>query len=104
MTVFSLPADMSFDTSLVLLISLGFTYSIGISCIFQAYRIASPSSIAPFEYILILYALFLGWIIWGDTIDLHSIIGLVLIVGAGLYTFAREIKRKRLVSVQKPLR
>ena len=46
----------------------------------------------------------LGWIIWGDTIDLQSVIGLTLIIGGGLYTFAREIKRKRLVSVQKPLR
>ena len=96
--------NISFDTSLVLLISLGFTFSIGISFIFQAYRIASPSNIAPFEYILILYALLLGWIIWRDIIDLQSTIGLALIVGAGLYTFAREIKHKRLVSVQKPLR
>ena len=96
--------DISFDTSLVLLISTGFTFTIGISFIFQAYRIASPSNIAPFEYILILYALLFGWIIWRDIIDLQSTIGLVLIVGAGLYTFAREIKRKRLVSVQKPLR
>ena len=96
--------DISFDTSLVLLISLGFTFSIGISFIFQAYRIAYPASIASFEYILILYALLLGWIIWRDTIDLQSTIGLTLIVGAGLYTFAREIKNKRLVSVQKPLR
>ena len=96
--------DISFDTSLALLISLGFTFSIGISSIFQAYRIASPSNIAPFEYILILYALLLGWIIWRDIIDLQSTIGLVLIVGAGLYTFTREIKRKRLISVQKPLR
>jgi drug/metabolite transporter (DMT)-like permease len=48
--------------------------------------------------------MFLGWIIWGDTIDLQSVIGLTLIVGGGLYTFSREIKRKRPVSVQKPLR
>ena len=96
--------DISLDTSLVLLISLGFTFSIGISFIFQAYRIASPSNIAPFEYILILYALLLGWIIWRDIIDLQNTIGMALIVGAGLYTFTREIKRKRLVSVQKSLR
>ena len=96
--------EISFDTSLALLIVIGFSYSIGISFIFHAYRIASPASIAPFEYILILYAMLLGWIIWGDTIDLQSVIGLTLIVGGGLYTFSREIKRKRLVSVQKPLR
>ena len=96
--------EISFDTSLALLIVVGFSYSIGISFIFHAYRIASPASIAPFEYILILYAMFLGWIIWGDVIDLQSVIGLTLIVGGGLYTFSREIKRKRLVSVQKPLR
>ena len=39
-----------------------------------------------------------------DSIDLQSVIGLTLIVGGGLYTFSREIKRKRPVSVQKPLR
>ena len=96
--------EISFDTSLAILIVIGFSYSIGISFIFHAYRIASPTSIAPFEYILILYAILLGWIIWGDIIDLQSVIGLTLIVGAGLYTFAREVKHKRLVSVQKPLR
>ena len=67
--------EISFDTSLALLIVVGFSYSIGISFIFHAYRIASPASIAPFEYILILYAMFLGWIIWGDIIDLQSVIG-----------------------------
>jgi drug/metabolite transporter (DMT)-like permease len=96
--------EISFDTSLALLIVIGFSYSIGISFIFHAYRIASPASIAPFEYILIFYAMLLGWIIWRDAIDLQSVIGLTLIVGGGLYTFFREIKRKRLVSVQKPLR
>jgi S-adenosylmethionine uptake transporter len=95
---------ISFDFSLALLIVIGFTFSIGISFIFQAYRIASPAIIAPFEYILILYAILFSWIIWGDTIDLRSVIGLILIVGGGLYTFTREIKHKRLVSVQKPLR
>ena len=95
--------EISFDTSLSLLLLIGFSYSIGISFIFHAYRIASPASIAPFEYILIFYAMFLGWIIWGDSIDLQSVIGLTLIVGGGLYTFFREIKSKRLVSAIKPL-
>jgi len=86
--------EISFNSSLVLLIAIGFAFSIGILLLFHAYRIASPPNIAPFEYILIIYALLLSWIIWGDTIDLRSLIGLVLIIGGGFYTFVNEIKSK----------
>ncbi len=85
---------ISFDTSLILLIVIGFAFSICILFLFHAYRIAFPPNIAPYEYTLIVYALFFSWIIWGDTINLKSIIGLLFIVGGGLYTFAIEINKK----------
>ena len=94
---------ISFDTSLILLIVIGFAFSIGILFLFHAYRIAFPPNIAPYEYTLIIYALLFSWIIWGDTINSKSVIGLLLIVGGGLYTFAIEIKNKQFASVQKHL-
>ena len=94
---------ITFDASLILLIVIGFAFSIGILFLFHAYRIAFPPNIAPYEYTLIIYALLFSWIIWGDTINSKSIIGLLLIVGGGLYTFAIEIKNRQSTSVQKHL-
>ena len=90
--------------SFFLLIAIGFTGVVGFFCIFGAYNIGSPSTIAPFEYVLILWAILISWIIWSETLDFKSYIGLILIVSAGIYTFLRESKLKRNISIDKPLR
>ena len=73
-------------------------------CIFQAYRIGSPPSVAPFEYILIVLSLILSWIIWNETLSFKGFIGLGLIVFAGIYTFIRENKKHVQITIDKPLR
>ena len=77
---------------------------IGFLCIFQAYRIGSPPSVAPFEYILILWSLIISWIIWDETLNLKGYIGLIFIVSAGFYTLIREKRKKIQVTLDKPLR
>ena len=72
--------------------------------IFQAYRIGSPPSVAPFEYILIVLSLILSWIIWKETLNFKGFIGLGLIVFAGIYTFIRESKKNVQITIDKPLR
>ena len=73
-------------------------------CIFQAYRIGSPPSVAPFEYILILWSLILSWIIWDETLNFKGFLGLALIISAGIYTFIRERKKQIQITIDKPLR
>ena len=73
-------------------------------CIFQAYRIGSPPSVAPFEYILIVLSLILSWIIWKETLNFKGFFGLGLIVFAGIYTFIRESKKNVQITIDKPLR
>ena len=73
-------------------------------CIFQAYRIGSPPSVAPFEYILILLSLILSWIIWDETMNTKGYTGLIFIVSAGFYTFIREKRKHKSVTLDKPLR
>jgi len=73
-------------------------------CIFQAYRIGSPPSVAPFEYILIVLSLILSWVVWKETLDFKGFIGLGLIVFAGIYTFIRESKKHVQITIDKPLR
>ena len=90
--------------SLLMLISIGFTGVIGFFCLFSAYNIGSPSAIAPFEYVIIIWGLVIGWFLWSDTLNFKGFIGLFLIVVAGIFTFLREAKLNKKISIDKPLR
>jgi drug/metabolite transporter (DMT)-like permease len=60
---------------------------------------------APFRYTLIVYALILGYVVFGDVPDLLSMLGIVLIVGSGLFTLYREQRlKKRIGFGQRPVR
>jgi S-adenosylmethionine uptake transporter len=63
-------------------------------CLSAAYRLANAAVIAPFEYIGLPMAIFWGWTIFGDWPDWETWIGCVLIIGAGIFVFMREQKKK----------
>ena len=73
----------------------------GIFCLVSAYRIGSPSANAPFEYILLIYALISGYIIFNEIPDIYSLIGMALIIMSGIYVFIRESFNKRLIATIK---
>lgn len=56
----------------------------------QAYRLAQPSKITAFEYIAVPLSVFWGYIIWEDIPEIQSFVGMMLIVGSGLYIFGRK--------------
>lgn len=61
----------------------------------QAYRMANAATVAPFEYAGLPFAIFWGWLIWGDLPGASVLAGTCLIVGAGLFVFLRERSRHR---------
>jgi drug/metabolite transporter (DMT)-like permease len=61
--------------------------------VIEAFRFAEASLVSPFKYSMIIWALLLGLIIWGDAPSLLTGIGLALIVISGLYIAARETRR-----------
>ena len=90
--------------SFLLLLLIGITGVIGFFCLFGAYNIGSPASVAPFEYVIILWVLLISWFLWGVTLDQRCFIGLFLIIFAGIYTFFREAKLNKRISIDKSLR
>lgn len=72
---------------LFLLIVVGLIAAVGFYFLSQAYRLAPPPVIAPFEYTAVPVSVVLGYIFWKDIPEPQSIIGIVLIVGSGLYIF-----------------
>ena len=88
----------------LLLIIIGFTAVIGFFSIFGAYRIGSPSTIAPYEYSLIIWSILFGYFIWNDYLTIKGMAGLSLILIASFFTLYREYHLSIKVSTDKPIR
>jgi drug/metabolite transporter (DMT)-like permease len=55
-----------------------------------AYRLADPAVISPYEYTLLLWMVLWGYIFWRDVPSLNVVVGMLFVVGAGLYLFYKE--------------
>ncbi len=81
----------------LLLMAVGLLGGGGHYLLIQALKRAPASVAAPFSYSQILWATGLGFVIFGDLPDGWTIVGALLIVGAGLYAwqtqavFARDV-------------
>lgn len=64
--------------------------SAGFVCLVVAMRSAEMSALAPFRYCVILWAIVIGIVVWGEVPDLWAILGIFIVVGAGLASFMRE--------------
>ena len=64
--------------------------SVGLLVLMGAYRVVDPAVISPYEYSLLIWMILLGYLVWGDVPSFNIAIGMVLIVGAGIYMFYRE--------------
>jgi drug/metabolite transporter (DMT)-like permease len=58
--------------------------------IIWATRSGELSVIAPFRYTGLLWALVLGYAVWGDVPNTLAWVGIMLLIGAGLYALHRE--------------
>ena len=83
---------------------IGLITVFGFLCVFQAYRIGSPPSVAPFDYIIIIWGLIISWYLWEETLSFRGFMGLILIVLGGLYTYLREVRKNIKITIDKPLR
>ena len=66
--------------------------------IIRAFRGAEVSVVAPFRYAGVLWALVLGFFIWGYVPNALAIAGTVILVASGLYVMHREALRRRQLS------
>jgi drug/metabolite transporter (DMT)-like permease len=57
----------------------------------EGYRSGETTLVAPFEYGAILYATVLGIALWGEWPDAWSLLGVAVLIGAGLYIWHREV-------------
>ncbi|GAA6133262.1 DMT family transporter [Oceaniserpentilla sp. 4NH20-0058] len=67
------------------IVLMGLVATCGQLALTRAYRIANPGQIGPYVYSSVIYGAVLGWVFWGETLVLTTIIGSALIVTAGIW-------------------
>lgn len=60
----------------------------------QAYRQAPATTVAPFEYVLMLFSIFWGYVLFDEWPTLTVFVGAGIIVASGVYIFWREAQLK----------
>ncbi|MBL7248909.1 DMT family transporter [Alcanivorax marinus] len=51
----------------------------------NAYQIARPGQVGVYNYSAVVWAALLGWVFWGETLVLSTVLGTLLIIGAGIW-------------------
>ena len=61
----------------------------------RALHLAPASAVSPFYYLMLVWAIGLGFVIWGDVPTVSLLIGSAIVVGSGLFLLWRESRRSR---------
>ena len=77
-------------SDLMLLALLGMVAMVAHVCVNQSLVLAPASTVVPYQYTTILWALLFGYAVFGDVPDAYMLAGAAIIVGAGLFIFLRE--------------
>jgi drug/metabolite transporter (DMT)-like permease len=78
-----------------LMVVMGLIAAAGYFAVFKAIELASPARLAPFYYLQIITAVGLGYGVFGDIPDAWTMMGLTVIVAAGLVCLGIERVRGR---------
>ena len=74
----------------LILACIGFLGGTGHIVLTESYRHAAASVVAPFDYTSMIWALILGYAMFGETPTVMIVIGSAIIAAAGLFVFWRE--------------
>ncbi len=80
---------------LMLLIAVGLLGGLAQYTMTLSYRHAEIGMVAPLKYLTIAFGAVYGYLIWSELPDLQSIIGMIIIASAGIYTLHREVLHAR---------
>ena len=67
---------------------------LGIQMLIVGVRTGELSVVVPFRYLLVVWAMLSGYLVWGEFPDSWALAGIALVVGSGIYTVRREAMLK----------
>jgi drug/metabolite transporter (DMT)-like permease len=81
--------------NLALLCGLGVVAMGAHLCLNRSVKLAPAALVAPVQYTLLLWAIILGWLFFGDLPTVQTLIGAAVIVGSGLYLVGQAGNSRR---------
>jgi drug/metabolite transporter (DMT)-like permease len=88
--------------SLVLFFAAGAISVCALLCVNRSLKLAPASTVVPYQYTMILWAVMFGYLVFGDMPSLPMALGAAIIIGAGFYIFLRERELGRSQSAMNP--
>jgi len=90
-----LPFGFTMPTGFDALIMIGSGVGNGIAQYLwtRAIHLAPTSAVVPFQYLQLVWAMLLGFAIWGDLPTVNLLIGSAVVIASGLFLFWRETRR-----------
>jgi len=73
-----------------LFVTAGLVGGLGQLCLSQSYRYADASSLAPFDYLQLLWAVIIGYTLFSETPLPIVLLGAVIVSGSGIFVALRE--------------
>lgn len=90
----------------VLAVGIALSATVGQYFWVQAFKAGEMSAVAPFEYMRLPFAVFVGWLIWGEMPVVWTYVGAAIVMASALYIAHREHQlareRKRLSLAEPP--
>ena len=77
-------------TQALLLVSAGLLGGLGQIALTSAYRYADASTIAPFEYVSIIFAILIGYFVFAEVPTVQTLAGVAVVIAAGILIIWRE--------------
>jgi drug/metabolite transporter (DMT)-like permease len=75
---------------LMFLSGFGAVSVVALFSINRSLKLAPASVVVPYQYTMLVWAILLGYVVFGDVPDRFMLAGSAIIVAAGLYIFHRE--------------
>jgi len=75
------------------IIAVGLTGWAGQHLITEAFRLAPASTVAPYEYMALVWAIGIDWLVWRTLPGGRVLAGAAIVVAAGLYLFSQQRHR-----------
>ncbi len=79
----------------MLLSLFGVLSIVALACVNRSLKLAPASVVVPYQYTMTIWAIILGYVMFGDVPDLFTLAGAAIIIAAGLYIYWREQMRGR---------
>lgn len=69
----------------------------------RSLSLAPPVAVGPFYYFSMVFALVIGFVVWGDIPTLALLAGSAIVVASGLYLLWHESKKRAPIAAEEPL-